>query len=309
MAFKILDNLGLKLFSLVLGFSLWYVVAGVERAEIVFSVPLELRNMHQGLEVLKQSAQQVDVRLRGSSEIVRGLTPSEVQVAVDLADAGTGETTIYLSPDVVDLPFGVRVMRITPPSLQIALDRTEEVSVRVVPRVVGEPASGFELSGIRLSPSSVTVSGPASRLKGIEQVTTEPLSAEGLREPHTLYAQLLVEDPLLRISGMSKVVATLDVREEQAQVELSNVVLAATPETPQARVIPGSVRVVLSGPRSVVTHLRSEDLEGMLHLEGLSPGEHQLTPDIRLRKPEGWPLTVLSVRPAKVRVRLAGGRP
>lgn len=304
---KIFDNLGLKLLSLVLGFSLWYVVAGEQRAEIVFSVPLELRNMPKGLEVLKQSAQQVDVRLRGSSEIVRGLTPGEVQVAVDLADVGPGDATVYLSPGVVDVPFGVRVMRITPASLQLELDRTEERTVRVAPRVVGEPASGFELFAIRLQPESVAVSGPASRLKGLEQVTTEPLSAEGLREPHTRPAQILVEDPLLRISGMSKVVATLDVREQQVEAGLGGVALRAVPETPEARFFPSSVRVVISGARSVVAHLRSEDLEGIVSVEGLGPGEHQLTPEIRLRKANS-PIEVLSLKPAKVRVRLAGGR-
>jgi YbbR domain-containing protein len=304
---KMFDNLGLKLFALVLGFSLWYVVAGEQRAEIVFSVPLELRNMPKGLEVLNQSAQEVDVRLRGSSEIVRGLTPGEIQVAVDLGEVGPGSTTYYLSPDVVDVPFGVRVMRIVPASLEIQLDQTEEKPVRVVPRVVGEPASGFTLAGIELSPASVTVSGPASRLKGLEQVTTEPLSAEGLREPHTRPAQILIEDPLVRISGLSKVIATLDVREEEIEVELAGVALVTRPETPEARLSPASVRVVVSGPRSLVGQLRAEDLEGVINLEGLGPGDYQLAPEVRPRNAEGSPLEVLSLKPAKVRVRLPGG--
>ena len=67
MSIRILDNLGLKLISLVLGFSLWYIVAGGQGAEIVLPIPLEYRNVPEGMEVIEESVQQVDIRLRGSS--------------------------------------------------------------------------------------------------------------------------------------------------------------------------------------------------------------------------------------------------
>jgi len=96
---RILDNLGLKVISLVLAFSLWYIVAGERGTEIVVSIPLEFRNLAESLEVIEESAQQVEVRLRGSSDFLRALSPQEIQAAVDLSDAEPGEKTVYLTPD------------------------------------------------------------------------------------------------------------------------------------------------------------------------------------------------------------------
>src|SRR3972149_9607496 len=149
---RILDNRGLKAISLVMAFSLWYIVAGERGTEIVVSIPLEFRNLAKSLEVIEESAQQVEVRLRGSSDFLRALSPQEIQAAVGLSDAEPGEETIYLTPDPANPPYGVRVMRVTPASVNLVIESLAERTVRVVPRVVGEPAGGLVPADTRLEP-------------------------------------------------------------------------------------------------------------------------------------------------------------
>ncbi|MGH9334494.1 MAG: CdaR family protein, partial [Vicinamibacteria bacterium] len=111
---RLTDHLGLKLVSLVLGFSLWYAVSREQEAEFSVVIPIELRDLPEGLEVIEESVQQVDVRLRGPAEILRRLTPQEVNIGVDLSDAEPGERLAYLAPRDVAAPFAARVMRVTP---------------------------------------------------------------------------------------------------------------------------------------------------------------------------------------------------
>ena len=216
---RLTENLGLKLLSLLLGITLWYAVAREQGAEFVFTIPLELRDVPEGMEIVEESVQQVDVRLRGPSEILRGLTPQDLSVGVDLSDAGPGERVAYLTPDDVKVPFGARVMRVTPASVGITLDDRLERTVPVIPRVSGAPAEGFELAGIELSPQAITIVGPASQIRGIEQVTTAPVSAEGLRQPYSRSVRLEL-DPLVRLEQKSRVDLTLDVREVRLRKEL-----------------------------------------------------------------------------------------
>lgn len=210
----LLDNLGLKVVSLVLAFSLWYIVAGERGTEIVVSIPLEFRNLPEGLEIIEESANQVDVRLRGSSEFLRTLSPQAIQVAMDLSDVNSGQNAVYLTPSQVDTPYGVRVMRVTPASVNLHVESLAERSVQVVPRVVGEPAAGFALADIRLEPAEITISGPASTLENLEQVTTEPISLEGLRETYSQSLQILIDDPFVRLIDVNSVEVTLEVQEE-----------------------------------------------------------------------------------------------
>jgi YbbR domain-containing protein len=302
MKLQVFDNLALKLISLGLGFALWYMVAGGQGAEIVFPIPLEYRNVPEGLEVIEESVQQADVRLRGSSEVLRRLSSQDIQVSLDLSGTQPEEQSIYLTPDQVVVPFGVRVMRVTPAAVQLRLDHTQSRRVQVVPRVVGSPPEGYELANIWLASTEVDITGPASRLEGLEQITTEPLSVEGLREPFTQTVHVTLEDPYVRLVDARGVDVTLDVREERIRKTLKNIVLTARPNFLNASLSPKSITVEIEGPRSVIEQAREEDLEAELDLEGLEPGTHNLLPQLRFLREELSGIEILSVDPEEVRV-------
>jgi YbbR domain-containing protein len=301
----IFENSGLKVISLILGVSLWYIVAGERGTEIVLSIPLEFQNVAEGLEVIAESAQQVDVRLRGSSEFLRGLSPQEIQAAVDLTDALPGDNTVYLTPGQVDKPYGVRVMRVTPASVNLTIEPVSQRRVRAVPRVVGKPATGFVLASIDLDPPEIMVSGPISRLANLEQVATEPISAEGLRETYSQSLRVLIDDPFVRLPDGNTVEVTLEVQEERIQRELSPVPISKSPSSAEVTLTPASLTIVIAGPRSVVERLRPEHLQARVNVDGLDPGDHRLAPHIEVRLPDGVDIEIISVVPEEVRARLS----
>jgi YbbR domain-containing protein len=304
MRFAALDSLGLKLFSVVMGFSLWYIVAGGEGTEMVVPVALEFRNVPEGMEVLEESVQQVDIRLRGSSEILRRVPPQDIQARVDLSGAQLGEQSFFLNPENVAVPFGVRVLRVTPSTVNLKLDRTERHNVQVLPRVVGSPPADFELANIYLNPVEIEVIGPASRLEGLEQVTTEPVSVEGLRESYTQTVQVMLEDPYVRPTSARGVEVTLEVREEQTGKRLSDVRLTSYPTTVMTVLTPPTVRVRVEGPKSLIEIFTVEDLVARINVEELEPGTHRLTPEIGFSRAELSAITVVDVEPEQVRVQI-----
>ncbi len=304
MRFAALDSLGLKLFSVVMGFSLWYIVAGGEGTEMVVPVSLEFRNVPEGMEVLEESVQQVNIRLRGSSEILRRVPPQDIQARVNLSGAQLGEQGFFLNPENVAVPFGVRVLRVTPSTVNLKLDRTERHNVQVLPRVVGSPPADFELANIYLNPVEIEVIGPASRIEGLEQVTTEPVSVEGLRETYTQTVQVMLEDPYVRPTSARGVEVTLEVREERTGKRLSDVKLTSYPTTVKTKLTPLAVRVRIEGPKSLIGIVSSEDLAARIDVDELEPGTHRLTPEISFSRPELSALAVVSIEPEQVRVQI-----
>ncbi len=297
------DQLGLKIVALLLGFSLWYAVAREQEAEFSLSIPIELRDLPEGLEVVEESVQEVEVRLRGPAEVLRRLTAQDVNVGVDLLDAEPGERLAYLTVKDVAAPFGARVARVTPTTVRIVLDRTVERSVEVIPRVVGSPAAGYELIDIDLSPQRIEVVGPSSRVEGLEQVTTEPISVDGLREPFSRLVRVEL-DPLVRVAREENVQLALEVREEWGRRELSGVAVKGVPADPPATLIPDTVRVEVEGPKSVVEGLRAEDLLAQVELKELGPGPHAVVPSIVISAPDASAIQVISIEPEEVRVQI-----
>jgi YbbR domain-containing protein len=253
--------------------------------------------------VIEESVQQVEVRLRGPAEVLRRLTAQDVYVGIDLGEAEPGERLAYLSPREVAAPFGARVMRVTPTSVRLVLDRTVERTVEVIPRVVGSPAEGFELHEIELSPQNIEIVGPSSHVSGLEQVTTEPVSVDGLREPYSRLVRVEL-DPLVRIERELTVALALDIREERIRRELAGVTVKSIPGDRPARLAPGAVSVRIEGPKSLVEGLRAEDLEAHVQIESLPPGRHSVAPAIVVSSPEASAIQILSVEPREIRVQI-----
>lgn len=70
-------------------------------------------------------------------------------------------------------------------TVSISSDVTSRI-VAVLPQIVGRVATGYILSAIRYTPSSVTLSGPQDLLNGIDSVSTAPVSVNGLTGTETV---------------------------------------------------------------------------------------------------------------------------
>src|SRR5512134_486475 len=119
MAYNPFRNLGLKVLAVLVAAGLWFVVAGDHVVERSMRVPLEFRNIPQGLEIVGDPPATVDVRLRGSSGTLSKLQPGEVVAMLDLRQARKGMRLFHLQVDEVDRPYGVSVAQIQPSTLSL----------------------------------------------------------------------------------------------------------------------------------------------------------------------------------------------
>jgi YbbR domain-containing protein len=204
----LLQNLPLKLVSLVLATVLWFVIAGEKTSEMGLSVPVELKNFPTDLELTGDAVNAVEVRLRASPSIIQSLGPQEVSAHVDLSGVVEGEHIVNLTADSIRIPFGVKVVRINPSTLTLNLERTVQKMVPVRARLLGRPAPGYEVAEVTAAPPEVRVTGPKSRVQEAEGAFTEPVSVEGAASTVVETVNLGVEDPLLRIQGSPRVRVT-----------------------------------------------------------------------------------------------------
>jgi YbbR domain-containing protein len=109
---------------------------------------------------------------------------------------------------------------------------------------------------------------------------------------------------MVRVERELTVALALDVREEQERRELSGVAVKGLPEDRLARLTPGTVKVRLEGPKSLVDQLRAEDLLAQVRLSELAPGRHSVAPAIVISSPEAGAIQVLSIEPQRIQVQI-----
>ena len=93
-----------------------------EKAEVVMAAPVELDAIPQGLEVVGDRPDSVDVQLHGLRAVLARVGPEQVRAHVSLAGARAGEVVVRLVPDQISAPTGVTVLRVSPSRVRVMLE-------------------------------------------------------------------------------------------------------------------------------------------------------------------------------------------
>jgi YbbR domain-containing protein len=199
--------------ALVAACLLWYGLAGQRRENISVrgvKATLTLVNLPRDLVVMSSVPDTVNVQLRGP--LSRSLDPgAPLEVLLDLSDARPGIHSYSIEEEHLQLPPEVSVVSVDPAEITLELERLETASVPVRPTLEGEPAAGFVLREIRVTPSQITVQGPGSRLAALDHVATTPLSIEGATGSFEASLQPRLPDPTLRSLAVVPLLAVVDI--------------------------------------------------------------------------------------------------
>ncbi len=178
----VVKNTGLKVLSLFLAFVLWMVVfQGDQIVDQTFEVPVRVAP-GPGSVIMDQSVLTVKVAVAGTPILLRRLLPADVVARIPLSSEQEGEQTLEISKDHLGLPGELEVLRITPPSLLVHVERKVRKRVPILTILGGDPASGYRVTGVRKQPSTVVVEGARSEVAALEGVPTRPVDVSGRSE-------------------------------------------------------------------------------------------------------------------------------
>ncbi len=179
----LLDNAGIKLISLGFSITLWLYVTSTGKTEMTLAVPLEIRNVPQGMTVVGNVTSSLDVRVQGQDAVLRDSAfGKRVTCILDLSMAREGENTVRLSPDNIRRPEGVSITHLSLPEVRVKLEPLLQRTFRLRPVLHGSPAAGFRLADIAVTPARIAVEGPVSVMRTFDKLETMPIDIQGAHE-------------------------------------------------------------------------------------------------------------------------------
>jgi YbbR domain-containing protein len=249
MATSPLRNIWLKFLSISIATLLWLIVAGDRVVERALRAPIEFQNLPQGLEIVGDPPEDVDVRLRAPSGALARLVPGDVTAVIDLRSARSGRRLFHLTAANVKVPYGVEVVQVAPATLPIAFESSAVRIVQVRPSVEGSPAAGYEVTKIVSDPSTVEIVGPESSLRGLDEAMTEPISVAGATQPVREVVTIGVADPAVRLRTPQTAEVSVFIVSGSATKTLGNVAvqLRNLESSLRGRLVPGAVAVTIRG--------------------------------------------------------------
>ena len=257
----LLEDWGLKLLALVITLILWFAVAG-ERAPAtvqVRGVALEYMRPAE-LEISNEPLDEVDITLEGSRGKLDEINARNLVARIDIGQLRPGERILRLSKENVsmDLPEGVQIVRVEPGSVALKLERSIERELEVEARLDGQPAEGYVVRSVQITPQRVKVRGPESHVNALAKAATESIPLDGQRETFNV-TQVAVDvpDPKVVLTETQVVAVRVEIGEAQLERRLAGVAVRSASGAP---VSPQAATVTVSGPRSFVERLRTEEL-------------------------------------------------
>ncbi len=212
----IFRNWELKLLSLLLAFFLWLSMIPEEKtfSEKTLTVPLEAHNIPPDMELVEKPEATVDVTIRAPNRLINQITGANVLAKLNLENASMIQQEYPLNANMISVPQGASVVRISPNKVRLKLERTKEVILDVVPNIIGEVKEGFRIGRIELSPPRVLVKGPESKVRENDKVSTTPINVTGLSSSTEFDADLILPRPELRLaSSRNRLRARIQVEE------------------------------------------------------------------------------------------------
>jgi YbbR domain-containing protein len=298
------ENLGLKASAVGLAILMFSLVHGAEDVErnvyvgVVVQPPPDSENMILVTEI----PDRVRVRLKGSRARLNAIRQENL-TPVDVNLKSTEETQYYLEKEMFDLPTGVSVMQVVPPSLVFKWVPRARRALPVEVLLEGTLPEQLEWAGpAEVLPRTIEVDGPRDVVNSMRSVRSMGIDVSDF-EAGVVQREIPLVGPPANTSYETQMVqVTLRVQPKMSERVLSPLRVEAEGLVPRA-LRPRSVTARIRGPESAVQELNPASVLAIVNLDDLHNHKGSVSVPVGLRGlPDG--IEVLELRPATVTVLL-----
>ena len=289
----------LRFISLGLAIILWNFVGGEDIVNKNVMVRVEIINLPRDLVISNQFKKEIEVTVSGPRSLVLNMGSRAVSRQVDLERATPGTMVLQNSNDVINVPRGVKVLRVQPESVILSLDKMIQKQFVVNPVTVGTLAADFILKDIRMEPDSISITGPQTVLSQFDVLRTKPIVIGGLREAVQIQIPLDLDPVIVELIGATTVTADLDIAVETVHKKIPAIPVKVEKNGHLVRVTPATVSITVAVPKTLIRD--RVDLHSLFKVTAVDEDDNgqmqvKAIPNMKLDPP----LTILDIEPQVV---------
>jgi YbbR domain-containing protein len=214
MKFKkvIFNNLGLKLFALLIAFSFWVVITGKQRAYLEESMEIDVEyfNVSQNIDVRNVRPEKVRITVRGTSKEIGRMGAENFRLKIDLADITESTRMSLFTEDYLLIPENTQIVSVHPKMIEITIEEfmSREVPIRVLDK--GKLPRGIRLVERSIKPEKVTIFGYKSQIMDIGTIyASRGVDLAEITSTRTIKIPLKKSEEIIRFEDAEEVEVTV----------------------------------------------------------------------------------------------------
>ncbi len=251
--------------SFLLALLLWMAVTTDKIYTIRITVPLQITNVAPGYVLKERPPRYAVLKVRGKGRALITLYFYKPKIKLELPQI-KHSTTInlmdYANQIYVGQDLGVHLVDIIQPrKIKLEIDRYKKAAkpIRVEHQI--KPAPGYVLSAVQPNVDSVMVGGPASLIKKIKFIETEPLTRKDVRYPFDARLALISPKPgIIRLNPLNVIVHFVIEQIVERTVYNIPIQIIGVPPDLTAKAEPPVVSVRIKGSEQKIASVRRDQI-------------------------------------------------
>lgn len=227
-------------------------------------LPVTFSNIPEGFAVSNYSDEEVSISLKGQGWQLAQMTLGSTPEFIVTVDGTSGEHRISLR-NALDqnrwLSSAVQINEFSPDEIHYRIEELAEKKVPVVPNVVFNFKEGYGLvADSKVTPESVVVRGPRSKIQNLAEVQTEQKTYSSVDNTKTenvnLESLANIEYDIDRVQLSFDVQKIVDKEFQNVLVEVKNI-----PPSKNLTVYPERISVILRGGINLLGKLNPDEIK------------------------------------------------
>lgn len=255
----IFDNLGLKLFSLLITLLLWLFVLGQEDVtttsdvKVYFKVPADK-------VLVSDVPNRIRVTVVGPWAAQQSWNADNIEIGIDLSKFDLGVSVVYFEEQLFQIPHSLKITRINPKQWTVSLAQKTSKEVPITPVVVGNLPKGYVVKSITTSPEKMEIEGAASDLMIVDEVLTEEISLENHKENFMTTTNPVRLSKNIFYKNEQPINVTVAIKKDLIERTFDNVQVQVKNSQYVTQVDPPTIAVTVMGPKASVLALSEKDV-------------------------------------------------
>ena len=243
-----------------------------------------------------------------STVTVSGAASLVARVDAVRADVSIAANGLDVDEDVQLVPIdklgnALSPLDVTPPTARVTIPVFSDQQSRTLPVnpiITGQPAAGFEIESVVVTPSVALVAGDADKLEQLVRLDTDPIPMNGVSADETVRIGLALPTGVVAVGDDTVSVAIAVRPVTETRTFTAGLQLSGAVNTMQYALSTDRVLATIGGSSAELDRLSATPIAVDLDVAGLGPGVHVVP--ITANLPTGT--TLVAVSPPNVEVTI-----
>lgn len=196
-----MNNIGLKIISLLVAFGIWLMVVNTDDPEKTqpFNVTVTVENKEKLEEAgkvyrVRDNTDEVTIWVTARKSVIQNLRASDFKAIADFENLNEAIGAIPIVVECTNSRITEDKIKVLPPSLKIELENKKEQEFVLNVEKTGTPAKGYEVASMEaVQGKKIYIAGAESLLKIIGKVSV-PVSVQGYSSDRTVTSSIRITD-------------------------------------------------------------------------------------------------------------------